>query len=113
MEVIMDILVWGANNEQHNNRLTKLLDRIKTVGLKLNRDKCKIGHEEIAYIGHVLSGQGVKPDPSKVEAVKNMPCPSTKPELQRFMGVIAYLSKFIPNMAEVSAPLQHQHGNQQ
>jgi hypothetical protein len=56
VEVIMDdMLVWGENNEQHNERLIKLLERLRAIGLQLNKDKCKIGLTEIPYIGHPLS----------------------------------------------------------
>ena len=107
VDVIMDdIPVWGEDILQHDERLTELLHRLRAIGLKLNKDKCKIGLTEIPYIGHLLSEQGVKPDPSKVDAILNMPCPTDKQDLQRFMGMIAYLSKFIPNMAEESAPLR-------
>ena len=102
VEVILDdILVWGENNEQHDERLIKILERARAIGLKLNKDKCKIGLTEIPYIGHLLSQQGVKPDSSKVDAILNMPCPTNKHDLQRCMGVLAYLPKFIPNMARV------------
>ena len=107
VEVILDdILVWGKNMVQHDERLIQLLERLRAIGLQLNNDKCKIGLTEIPYIGHLLSEQGVKPDPSKVDAIVNMPCPTNKQDLQRFLGMLAYLSKFIPNMAEESAPLR-------
>ena len=107
VEIIMDdMLVWGENNGQHNERLIKLLERLRAIDLQLNKDKCKIGLTEIPYIGHLLSEQGVKPDPSKVDAIINMSGPTNKQDLQRFMGMLAYLSKFIPNMAEESAPLR-------
>ena len=77
VDVIMDdMLVWGENNEQHNERLIKLLERL--------------GLTEIPYIGHLLSEQGVKPDPSKVDAIINMSGPTNKQDLQRFMGMLAY-----------------------
>ena len=77
VEVIMDdMLVWGENNEQHNERLIKLLERLRAIGLQLNKDKCKTGLTETPYIGHLLSEQGVKPDPSKVDAIINMSGPT-------------------------------------
>ena len=107
VEVIMDdILVWGKNMVQHDERLIQLLERRRAIDLQFNKDKCKIGLTEIPYIGHLLSEQGVKPDPSKVDAIVNMPCPTNKQDLQRFLGMLAYLSKFIPNMAEESVPLR-------
>ncbi len=78
VEVIMDdILVWGKNMVQHDERLIQLLERLRAIGLQLNKGKCKIGLAEIPYIGHLLSEQGVKPDPSKVDAIVNMPSPQT------------------------------------
>lgn len=61
---------------------------------------------EIKYIGHILSAQGVKPDEEKVRAVTEIPPPQSKQELQRFLGVVQYLAKFIPNMSDISAPLR-------
>ena len=57
-------------------------------------------------MGHVLSADGVKRDPQKVEAINGMPVPVNREELQRFLGVVTYLSKFIPNMSQKSAPLR-------
>ena len=54
-------------------------------------------------MGHVLSADGVKPDPQKVEAITAMPAPASREELQRFLGVVTYLSKFIPKMSQKSA----------
>lgn len=55
--------------------------------------------------GHVLSADGVKPDPKKVEAIIAMPTPANREDLQKFLGVVTYLSKFIPNMSQKSASL--------
>uniref|UniRef100_A0A3P9J671 ribonuclease H n=1 Tax=Oryzias latipes TaxID=8090 RepID=A0A3P9J671_ORYLA len=111
VNVIDDILVWGENIEQHDGRLRQLLDRIRKINLKLNKSKCKIRMTEITYIGHVLSEQGLKPDPEKVQAIQNMPAPEDKAALQRFTGLLQYLSKFIPNLSDISAPLRKLEGN--
>lgn len=101
-----DILVWGENKEQHNKRLKTLLDRVRSINLKLNKDKSKIGLTEIQYIGHILTADGLKPDPSKIRAITDMPQPQDKAALMRFLGMVQYLAKFIPNLSEVSAPLR-------
>lgn len=56
--------------------------------------------------GHVLSADGVKPDSKKVEAIIAMPTPANREDLQRFLGVVTYLPKFIPNMSQKSASLR-------
>lgn len=106
VNVIDDILVWGADKEQHNNRLRQLLDRIRSINLKLNKDKCKIGMTEIQYIGPIMSAEGLKPDQEKVRAIMDMRQPHDKAALMRFLGMVQYLTKFIPNLSDVSAPLR-------
>ena len=107
VEVIVDdLVVWGENVEQHDERLGQVLDRCRERNLKLNREKCHFRVSEVHYVGHVLSADGVKPDPKKVEAILVMPTPTNREGLQRFLGVVTYLSKFIPNMSQKSAPLR-------
>ena len=106
-EVIADdLMVWGRDNEEHDQRLRKVLDRAREVQLKLNKKKCKIRVTEVSYIGHMFTDEGVKPDKEKVQAILMMPEPSTKQELQRFIGMIQYLAKFIPDLSEKAAPLR-------
>ena len=107
VEVIVDdLVVWGGDVEQHDVRLKQVLDRGRERNLKLNREKCQFRVSEVHYVGHVLSADGVKPDPQKVEAIIAMPAPANREDLQRFLGVVTYLSKFIPNMSQKSAPLR-------
>lgn len=74
--------------------------------LKLNKNKRFIRTSEIKYIGHTLSASGLKPAEEKVRAVTQLPPPQTKQELLKFLGMIHYLAKFIPNMSDISAPLR-------
>lgn len=105
-EAIMDdILIWGVDRTQHDERLKKVLDRVLEYNLKLNLEKCEFRKNEVKYMGHVLS-HGLKIDPEKVRAVLSMPVPENKPDLQTFLGFVQYLGKFMPNMSAVSAPLR-------
>ena len=61
----------------------------------------------MTYKRHVLSSTGIKPDPSKVQAITEMKSPQVKKELQRFMEIVNYLGKFIPNLSDVTQPLLH------
>ena len=107
VEVIMDdILVWGVTEEEHDQRLELVLQRVEQKNLKLNTSICRFKVNNVTYIGHVLSAEGVRPDPRKVEAVRGMKIPTNKTELQRFLGTVNYLGKFIPNLATETAPLR-------
>ena len=64
--IVDDILIWGKDIAEHDKRLKQVLDRIRGYGMKLNRSKCEFRKNSISYVGHVLTGQGVKPDPEKV-----------------------------------------------
>ena len=61
---------------------------------------------EITFLGHHISAEGIRPDPRKTEAIVNMPEPTNVKELQRFLGMITYLGKFIPNLSDLTAPLR-------
>ena len=72
--------------------------------MKLNKDKCIFGAKELPFLGHVMSQDGVKPDPRKVEEITELPVPTSKVELQRFLGLVNYLGKFILNHSHETAP---------
>ena len=107
VEVIVDdLLIWGENKEQHDERLKQVLERARQKNLKLNKEKSQIALDEISYIGHNLSKEGLKPDPHKIRAITEMNRPQNKEEIQRFLGMVTYIAKFIPNLSEVSSPLR-------
>lgn len=103
---IDDVVVWGSNKREHDTRLEKLLQRAKEIGMKFNKDKCKFGVNEIVYLGHVFDKHGMRPDKSKIKAIVEMPQPKDRKGLERFLGIINYLSKFIPNYSERVAVLR-------
>ena len=104
VEVVVDDL--GEDNEQHDSRLTKVLERARSRNLKLNKTKCHIKQPEISYVGHTLTKDGLKPDLKKTEAITAMPISKNREELQRFLGMLTYLAKFIPNLSQVASPLR-------
>ena len=89
-----DMLVFGVGEttdeavKNHNENLRQLMKRCKEVGLKINKDKAKLGLTEIPFIGHVISRDGLKPDSEKVRAVAEMPLPTDKKGIQRLMGFV-------------------------
>ena len=79
VEVIMDdILVYGSDEREHDERLKTVLQRCRERNLKLNSNKLKLKTDQVEYIGHVLTPDGLKPDPGKVEVISKFPPPQDK-----------------------------------
>lgn len=91
--------------EQHNERLIEVLQRIASANLKLNPQKCKFLSNEITYLGHRCTTQGVEPDPKLTEAVRTFPQPKNVKEVQSFHGLANYYRKCIKNFASIASPL--------
>jgi hypothetical protein len=104
--IVDDILVWGKDQKDHDDKLQKVLQKARQVGLKLNPGKCKFRVASVTYVGHTLTENGVKPDENKTKAITEMPAPTDVTSLQRFLGMINYLNKFIQNYSEMTAPLR-------
>ena len=105
--IIDDIIVDGWDVTEHDQVLHKVMERVMHYNLKLNAKKCQIREAEVPYVGHILTAEGLKSDSEKVEVVRNMPAPSGKEGVKRFLGFITYLSKFIRNLStEDKSPRQ-------
>lgn len=83
-----------------------MLNWTQSVNLKLNKDKCEFAVKSLTFVRDVLSEGGVSPDPRKTSAIAHMEKPQTKDEVQRILGLVTYLAKFIPNLCIISAPLR-------
>ena len=106
VEVIMDdILLHGPTLEVHNERLKKVLERCRERNLKLNRAKTKLCRDEVSYIGHCLTKDGVKIAEDKVKAVEEMPEPTSIAEVQTLLGMVTYTCKFLQNLSSITEPL--------
>ena len=101
-----DIIVWGNSRFEHDNRLQQVLKSVSKAGLKLNKEKCIFGESQVKFLGHIVSRNGIKADPAKLSAVRDMPIPENKKSLQSFLGMVNYLGKFINNLSELTAPLR-------
>ncbi|GBN42352.1 Transposon Ty3-I Gag-Pol polyprotein, partial [Araneus ventricosus] len=96
---IDDILVYGKTQEEHDAKLKSVLDRARKHGLKLSKDKSKIRVESVKYLGFDLSINGQSINEDKIQALIEYETPKNKAELQRFLGIITFLGKFIPNLS--------------
>ncbi|KAI8484940.1 hypothetical protein Bbelb_373470 [Branchiostoma belcheri] len=82
------------------------MEKTRRAGIKLNADKCIIKQSECKFFGMIYSAAGIKPDPSKVEAINQMTQPQDKKELRSFLGLIQYMGSFIPKLAEHTANMR-------
>ena len=107
-----DILVVGYGDtpedvEKNNDEnLRNLLIRARQVNLKLNKTKMKLKKTEVKFMGHLITKDGLKPDPDKVKAIKEMPPPQSKKETLSLLAFVNYLSKFLPRLSDVAQPLR-------
>ena len=70
-----DVLIYSKDIDQHCERLTSVLQRFRQHGLKVKASKCSFGADQVLYLGHTISNEGVHTDPAKLEAVQNLPAP--------------------------------------
>lgn len=100
-----DILVFSSSPETHLKHLRQLFERLKQYGILINTSKCKLGQPEITFLGYTVSATGTKPLETKVDAIQDFKPPKTIKELQRFLGMLNFYRRFIPNAAQIQAPL--------
>ena len=100
-----DVVLWADSFDQLLLRLQETFQRLQDMGMKLNVSKCSFAMTEIKFLGHVLSGKGVRPDKKNVEAVRNMTIPKSVKQVRRFIGMCNFYRKHIPNFALIASPL--------
>ena len=101
-----DILVFGSTQEEHDANVIRFLERCLEIELHLNPDKVKINCKSMPFFGMMLTADGIKPDPKKVETIKKWPIPKNVTKLQSFLGSVNYLSGFIPGLSQLCKPFQ-------
>lgn len=104
--LIDDVLVYGKTREEHDERLRKVLLRLQNSGVTLNHEKCHFAQSRVNFLGHVIDAMGIQPDPDKVVAIQKVQTPVNVGDVRRFLGMANQLSKFSPNLADMTQPLR-------
>ena len=93
-----DITIISKSPEEHQNHLKIVFQRLQEYGIKIRPDKCAFAQESVPYLGFIVDGTGSSINPKYKDKIANIPIPRTKKQLQRFLGMVNYLLKFIPNL---------------
>ncbi|KAL9967931.1 hypothetical protein ACROYT_G026243 [Oculina patagonica] len=101
-----DVLIYGTDDADHDSNLESFMKRCQVKGIKLNRAKLDYKCKEVPFHGHLLTAEGLKPDPQKVKAITEMPRPEKPDDVSRLNGMANYLSRFLPNLSDVMKPLR-------
>ena len=101
---IDDVLVCSKTLEEHLAHLDGVFSRLRKANLRL-KPKCMFLCPKVQYLGHVISLEGVAPDPEKVEKVKNYPVPTNPTEVRQFLGLASYYRRFMKDFARIAKPL--------
>jgi hypothetical protein len=102
---IDDILIFSSTMEQHVKDLRMVFDRLRESKFSIKLEKCHFAQQEIIYLGHLISAEGIKPHPGKVDAICKFKPPTTLTELRSFLGIVNYYHRFVPNLGTIASPL--------
>lgn len=100
-----DIIIYSTSLQEHLVNLRKVFNALQKYNLKIQLDKSEFLCKEVAFLGHLVTSEGVKPNPDKIIAIKNWPIPKTETELRGFLGTLGYYRRFIKDFAKIVKPL--------
>lgn len=100
-----DIIIFATSLEEHIANLKLIFERLRTSNFKIQLDKSEFLRKEITFLGHIVSTEGIKPNPEKIDAIQRFPIPQTKKDIKSFIGLLGYYRKFIKDFAKLTKPL--------
>lgn len=101
-----DIFLFADTVKQLREVTKRVMERLNLAGFTLNKDKCEYEKQKVKFLGHIFTINGMKADNEKIEAIQELREPTNVRELQRLLGMVTYLGKFIPNLSELTQPLR-------
>lgn len=101
-----DIIIYGATEAEHDHCLNKVINVLNNYNVLLNKSKCLFKVQELEFLGHKLSRQGIEADQRKVQTILEFRSPQNKEEIRSFLGLVTYLGKFLPDLGTNTEPLR-------
>lgn len=105
---IDDILIASHSEMEHKSHLESVFKRLSAFGLNIKASKCIFGAKSLDFLSHTISENGIVPSKDRVDAISNLPEPTTIRQIQQFVGMVNYYHRFIPHLAELLSPI-HRH----
>ena len=102
---IDDILIYSKNEEEHKEHLRLVLEKLREHQLYAKFSKCEFWLKEVGFLGHVISGEGIAVDPTKVQSVTDWLAPTLVGEIRSFLGLAGYYRRFIENFSKIAKPM--------
>ncbi|KAL4084392.1 hypothetical protein QTP88_028215 [Uroleucon formosanum] len=100
-----DIIIYGKGLLDHNEKLRDVFERFRNHNLKIQPTKCEFLKQQCMYLGHIISENGIQPDPEKIKSVLQFPIPASVKEIKSFLGLSGYYRKFIKSYSLISKPM--------
>lgn len=91
--------------KEHDNKISTLVNRLRKANLQLQPEKCEFLHHEVAYLGHIIGENGVRPDPDKISVIKNFATPKNSKNIKQFFDLAGYYRCFITPFSCITSPL--------
>ena len=101
-----DMVIFSRNEEEHDRNLILFLETTRKNGLVLNKRKLQFKKEEVSFFGHRWNSTGISPDPKKTESILKMQFPPDKETMHSFLGLVNFLNRYTPRLAELCSPLR-------
>ena len=100
-----DMIIWGKDQQEHDENLWKLLQRLEKHELKLNPKKCIFSTDQVLFVDNIVSSNSITPDNKDMIAIQKIAVPTSISELKSFFGIINYVDCYIPNFSTTAEPL--------
>jgi hypothetical protein len=108
-----DVIVYSETQSEHVEHLRLVFQKLRRNRFFLSLDKCQFLQEKIKLLGHVIEGNRIHPCPERISKIKEWKTPTTKKELERFLGVINYIAPHLPHVSTIRATLTDLTGKAQ